>query len=107
MNIEYYREYSVHLGREMEFKSYGHAGLPVLAIPCQGGRFFEFEDMGMLGIYAPYIESGKIRVFTIDSLDYETYRGQGECRARLERHESWINYITMEVVPRIREITCF
>ena len=28
----YYKEWSTVLGREMEFKVYGHAGVPVLAL---------------------------------------------------------------------------
>ena len=42
MNIEYHKHYSGHLSREMEFKVYGHGGMPVLLIPCQGGRLFVF-----------------------------------------------------------------
>ena len=34
----YYKEWSQALGREMEFKVYGTAGVPVLAFPCGGGR---------------------------------------------------------------------
>ena len=44
MNIQYFKEYSPALGREMEWKVYGHGGRPVLYIPCQDGRFFDFED---------------------------------------------------------------
>ena len=35
----YYKEWSTVLGREMEFKVYGHAGVPVLALPAP---FFGF-----------------------------------------------------------------
>ena len=35
----YYKEWSRMLGRDMEFKVYGHAGTPVLALPARGGRF--------------------------------------------------------------------
>ncbi len=104
MKIEYYKEYSNFLGRDMEFKVYGHAGKPLIAVPCQGGRFYEFEDMRMLDVYAPYIEDGRVQVFTIDSLDYETLVTDGDCRARIERHENWIKYIIEEAVPRFRQI---
>ena len=30
MNVEYHKFYSSHLGREMEYKVYGHGGKPVL-----------------------------------------------------------------------------
>ncbi len=104
MNIEYHKRYSTCLGRDMEFKVYGHAGKPVLAIPCQGGRFYEFEDMHMLDVYAPYIERGQIQVFTIDSIDYETLAANGDPRSRIARHESWISYIMQEAIPAFSEI---
>ena len=44
MYTAYYREYSQNLHRDMEFKVYGHGGKPVLFIPCQEGRFFDFEN---------------------------------------------------------------
>ena len=34
MEIRYYKHYSDHLHRDMEFKIYGHRGKPVLFIPC-------------------------------------------------------------------------
>jgi esterase/lipase superfamily enzyme len=83
----------------MEYKVYGHGGKPVLVMPCQGGRFYEFEDMKMLDVYAPYIESGRIQVFTVDSLDKETLDCDGDPRARIERHEAWINYLVNEALP--------
>ena len=44
MKMQYFKEYSQALGRDMECKVYGHAGRPVLFIPCQDGRFFDFEN---------------------------------------------------------------
>ena len=40
METQYFKDYSPALGREMECKVYGHAGRPMLFIPCQDGRFF-------------------------------------------------------------------
>ena len=34
MEIQYFKQYSPALGRDMECKVYGHAGRPVLFIPC-------------------------------------------------------------------------
>lgn len=47
METQYFKDYSPALGREMECKVYGHAGRPVLFIPCQDGRFFDFENFKM------------------------------------------------------------
>ena len=49
MRTEYFKEYSYHLNRDMEMKVYGHTGRPVLFIPCQDGRFFDFENFKMTG----------------------------------------------------------
>lgn len=100
MKIEYHKFYSRNLNRDMEFKVYGHCGKPVLVIPCQSGRFYEFEDMRMLDVYAPYIEEGRIQVFTVDSVDGETLAAfGGDCRGRIQWHEQWIKYIIEEAVP--------
>ena len=40
METQYFKDYSPALGRDMECKVYGHAGRPVLFIPCQDGRVF-------------------------------------------------------------------
>ena len=47
MQGTYYKEWSRVLGREMEFKVYGTAGVPVLALPARGGRFYDWENNGM------------------------------------------------------------
>ena len=36
----YYKEWSAALGRDMEFKVYGHGGPVCLAFSCEGGRFY-------------------------------------------------------------------
>ena len=38
MQIDYHKEHSSRLGRDMEFKVYGHGGKPALVFPCQNGR---------------------------------------------------------------------
>ena len=48
MNVEYYKELSHELNRDMEFKVYGHTGIPCLVFPAQNGRFYDFENFGMI-----------------------------------------------------------
>ena len=62
MEVRYYKQYSPALERDMECKVYGHAGRPVLFIPCQDGRFFDFENFHMTDVWAPWIDSGKVMV---------------------------------------------
>lgn len=104
MKIEYYKEYSHHLGRDMEFKVYGHGGKPVLAVPCQAGRFFDWEGFGMLDVLSDYLENGQIQLFCCDTIDNETICGQGNPYDRARGHEAYVQYITQELVSRIHQI---
>ena len=90
MEMQYFKEYSPELGRDMECKLYGHAGRPMLYIPCQDGRFFDFENFHMTDTLAPWIESGQIMVLSIDTMDQETWSdAQGNPYWRIRRYEQW------------------
>lgn len=105
METQYFKEYSPALGRDMECKIYGHAGRPVIFIPCQDGRFYDFENYKMADVWSPWIESGQVMVCAIDTIDQETWSNKGgDCRWRICRHEQWIHYITDEVVPFLRDL---
>ena len=107
MEIRYEKHWSSYLNREMEFKVYGHGGKSVLFIPCQGGRFFDFENFKMLDAWADWIESGQCRVFSVDCIDNEAWAAQGaDNRWRIENHERWYNYVVNELVPTIHDIAC-
>ena len=107
MVIRYEKHWSSYLNREMEFKVYGHGGKSVLFIPCQGGRFFDFENFKMLDAWADWISSGQCRVFSADCIDNEAWAAQGaDNRWRIENHERWCNYIVNELVPAIHYIAC-
>ena len=103
METQYFKDYSPALGRDMECKVYGHGGRPVLFIPCQDGRFFDFENFHMTDVLAPWIESGQIMVFSIDTMDKESWSDkEGDPCWRVRRYEQWLNYITDELVPFMR-----
>ncbi len=105
METAYYKEFSKALNREMEWKVYGHSGQPILFIPCQDGRFFDFENFKMTDVWAPWIDAGEAMIISIDTLDQETWSNTfGDPRWRIERYEAWIRYITDEMVPFIHEL---
>jgi esterase/lipase superfamily enzyme len=88
----------------MELKVYGYFGKPLLIFPAQGGRFFEYEDFKMIDAIHNFIEAGRIKVFTVDSLDNQTWANWGAHPAdRARRHEDYDRYITQEVAGFIRE----
>ncbi|OUN34065.1 hypothetical protein B5G28_12905 [Faecalibacterium sp. An77] len=98
----YYKEWSTALGRDMEFKVYGTAGVPVLAFPCEGGRFYDWENNAMPDAAAWLIQNGRIQLFCADSIDAEgLLNGSLSPRRRAEMQEKYFCYITGELVPRV------
>lgn len=43
MNVEYHRFYSHYLGKDMELKSYGSHGKPVVVFPSSGVVFMSMK----------------------------------------------------------------
>lgn len=102
MKTEYYKEYSQNLGRDMEFKVYGHSGRPFLVFPSQDGRFFDYENNGMIDAAKDYIESGRIQMFCCDSNDVNSWSSTSwDNRNRILQQEAYMRYITDELCPRI------
>lgn len=104
MNIEHHSFHSSKLGRKMEFKSYGHAGKPMIVFPSSGGRFFEYEGFGMIEACKHYIENGLIRVYTVDSIDNETWLNKEKSVSDIAKfHNVYDAYIIDELVPFVRK----
>ena len=98
----YYKEWSSVLNREMEFKVYGSAGVPVLALPARGGRFYDWENNGMPDAIAPLLNEGKVQLFCADSIDGEAVlNGDIPVRRRAEMEEKYFVYLTAELAPRV------
>jgi esterase/lipase superfamily enzyme len=84
----------------MELLAFGHKGSKVLVFPTRQGRFYDYEDWGLIASLAPSIEAGHIQVFCVDSLDSESLYAQNiEPRARILRHIQYEQYILDQVVP--------
>jgi esterase/lipase superfamily enzyme len=103
MQIEYHKWFSPILGHDMELKVYGYYGKPALAFPSQEGRFYDFEGWGMINTLSRFIESGQIKLVTVDSLDSQSWANWGAHPAdRARRHQDYDRYIVEEVVPFMR-----
>jgi esterase/lipase superfamily enzyme len=103
MKREYHKSYSQELRRDMEILVFGHAGTPVLVFPTSGGRFFDFEDRGMIAALAPRIENGELHIFCADSVDAESWYNKGvHPRLRVLRHLQYERYLLLELIPFLR-----
>jgi len=108
MNVEYFKKWSRHLNKDMELKVYGHAGVPALAFPTGCGRFYEFEDNGMVDAIGWFLDQGKIWLVTVDSVDCEAWMAHWMFPGdRGWRHLQYERYVMDELIPFIREYTGF
>jgi len=99
---EYHKEHSHALGRDMELLHFGSAGRPLLAFPTSMGRFYQWEDFGLIGAVADWIDSGALQVICVDSIDDESWYARGLPPAqRIARHLQYETYILEEVLPRL------
>jgi len=87
----------------MELLVFGHAGVPTLVFPTSCGRFFDFEDHGMVAAVSSRIEAGALKLFCVDSVDAESwYNSRVTPRWRIVRHLQYEGYLLEELLPFIR-----
>lgn len=106
MNREIFGWYSPSLNRDMPIVSYGNFGFALLLVPTAGADFLEYERFQLIDSLAPFIDSGKIRVFSVDSVNKESWMDKTKAPwDRANRHVQWNNYIHNEVIPHIKNAT--
>jgi esterase/lipase superfamily enzyme len=100
---DYRTWFSPALGRDMELLVFGAHGTPVVVFPTSMGRFYQWEDFGMVDHLHWRIEQGLIQLWCVDSVDGESfYNKQVDGQTRARRHLAYDRYLTEEVVPAIR-----
>ena len=98
--------YSPSLNKEMPIASYGHYGFAVLLIPTAAADYLEYERFQLIDTLAPLIDSGKFRVFSIDSINKESWlNNEMEPSHKAIRHNQFNEYVFNEVIPFIRNAT--
>lgn len=103
MHREHRSWWSPSLGRQMDLLVFGHAGTPLLAFPSSLGRYYEWEDFGMIEALSAQVESGHNTVICVDSVDAESLYNRGvHPSVRIARHEQYQQYIFDEVLPFAR-----
>jgi esterase/lipase superfamily enzyme len=102
MQREYQRWHSPALNRDMELLVFGHGGARVLVFPVSMGRFYDWEDRGMIEALRYHIENGWVQLFCVDSVDgeswYAFHKHPGE---RAWRQQQYDKYLTDELIPFI------
>ena len=65
--------YSPSLNKDMEIAMYGHYGFALLLIPTAAADYLEYERFLLLDVIAPFIDAGKVKVFSINSINAESW----------------------------------
>ena len=87
----------------MELLVFGHGGIPAVVFPTSCGRFFEFEDHGMVHAIHAKLEAGQMQLFCVDSVDSESWYSRGATpRERITRQIQYESYIMEELLPMVR-----
>ena len=60
--------YSERLEQPIGLARWGHYGTPVLVFPTAGGDAEEIERNGLVGACWPLIESGRVKLYSCDSV---------------------------------------
>lgn len=100
MHREYRRWYSPSLGRDMELLIFGWAGARMLVFPTSKGKYYEWEDRGMIGALHQHLERGWLQLYCVDSVDAESwYAWWKHPGDRAWRHAQYDNYLLHELLP--------
>jgi esterase/lipase superfamily enzyme len=95
--------HSPSLGKEMPIASYGDYGFALLLVPTAAADYLEYERFQLLDHIAPFINQGKIKVYSIDSINNESWlNNEVHPKHKTYRHQQWNEYVYNEVVPYIK-----
>jgi len=102
MNREIHKWYSPNLNKEWELVVYGNHGTALLMFPTAAADFLEYERFNLIDSIAPLIRSGKFKVFSINSINNESWLNDNmEPKQKGIRHQQYNDYVVYEVVPFI------
>ncbi|MEO8398407.1 MAG: alpha/beta hydrolase-fold protein [Ignavibacteriaceae bacterium] len=103
MSREIHSWWSPSLNKEMEIVVYGHYGDALLMFPTAGADYLEYERFQLIDSIAHHINSGKIKAFSINSINSESWLNRNMHPAhKALRHQQYNDYIINEVVPFIK-----
>jgi esterase/lipase superfamily enzyme len=98
--------FSPALQKEMPIAVYGNYGFALLLIPTAAADYLEYERFQLIESLAPYINNGKVKVFSINSINNESWMNKniaGEHKAI--RQNQFNEYVYNEVIPFIKNNT--
>ena len=103
MNIEYHSWESLLLNQKAEIKVYGTNGRPLLVFPTSNGRFYDYENFGMIDALSEYINGKNLIVFAVDGMDSQIWFNQNiNPSEKAKRYVDYDQFIYKEIIPFIK-----
>jgi esterase/lipase superfamily enzyme len=102
MHREIHRWWSPALHKEMDIVVYGHYGPALLMFPTAAADFLEYERFQVIDTMSGFINGGKVKVFSINSINNESWLNNWmNPTHKAIRHQQFNEYVANEVVPFI------
>jgi esterase/lipase superfamily enzyme len=81
---------------------YGQGGRPVLVFPSEAGSASDFENNGMVDGIRDLVETGRVTLYCVDSIDGYTWSDRSaSIEERARRHGIYNRWLVDEVLPFI------
>jgi esterase/lipase superfamily enzyme len=75
-------------------------------VPTAAADFLEYERFQLIGSLAPFINSGKVKVFSINSINNESWlNNHMDPKHKIMRHRQFNDYVHEEVIPFVKRHT--
>jgi esterase/lipase superfamily enzyme len=100
--------YSPRLEKQMPVAVYGNYGFALLLVPTAAADYLEYERFQLIDALSPFINGGKVKVFSIDSINNESWMNNSmEPKHKAIRHNTFNHYVFDEVIPFIKNSTSY
>lgn len=94
---------SPRLGQEVSVTRWGEIGVPLLMFPTAGGDAEEIERFLVIQTLAPFLEAGRIKVYSCDSVAGRVMLGrEGSPEHQMRMIDRFQKFVYHELVPAIR-----
>ena len=108
MKRQLFSWHSPRLEREMPVAVYGDYGFALVLVPTAAADYLEYERFGLIESLRPFIDSGKVKVFSVNSINTESWMNPSmEPHHKAIRHQTFNHYMYDEVVPFVKSNTSF
>ena len=98
--------YSHRLQKEMPVAVYGYYGFALLLVPTAAADYLEYERFQLIQSLEPFIDSGKVKVFSINSINNESWMNNHmDPYHKSIRHQQFNDYVFNEVIPYVKTHT--